>query len=34
MPVLVDPSTPGPQELETHPLAARALSRLEPWWSV
>jgi acetoin utilization deacetylase AcuC-like enzyme len=34
MPVLVDSSTPGAEELETHPLAARALSRLEPWWSI
>ncbi len=34
MPVLVDSSTPAAEELETHPLAARALSRLSPWWSV
>jgi acetoin utilization deacetylase AcuC-like enzyme len=34
MPVLVDSSTPGVSELDTHPLAARALSRLSPWWSL
>jgi hypothetical protein len=34
MPVLVDAVTPGATEVETHPLAARALSRLEQWWSL
>jgi acetoin utilization deacetylase AcuC-like enzyme len=34
MPVLVDAVTPGAAEIETHPLAARALSRLEQWWSL
>jgi acetoin utilization deacetylase AcuC-like enzyme len=34
MPVLVSGSTPGAEELDTHPLAARARSRLSPWWSV
>jgi acetoin utilization deacetylase AcuC-like enzyme len=34
MPVLVDAVTPGAAEVETHPLAARALSRLEQWWSL
>jgi acetoin utilization deacetylase AcuC-like enzyme len=34
MPVLVDASTPGSESLETHALAARALTRLSPWWSL
>ena len=32
MPVLVDPSTPDPGELERHPLASQALERLAPFW--
>jgi acetoin utilization deacetylase AcuC-like enzyme len=32
MPVLVDSSSPAGESLDTHPLAARALARLEPWW--
>ena len=32
MPVLVDPSTPDPGEVERHPLAAQAQERLAPFW--
>jgi acetoin utilization deacetylase AcuC-like enzyme len=34
MPVLVSGSTPGVEAVDAHPLAARALSRLEQWWSL
>jgi hypothetical protein len=34
MPVLIDPSTPGAQEVEVHPLARRASDRLSAWWSL
>jgi hypothetical protein len=32
MPVLVDPATPDPGELERHPLAAQAAERLARFW--
>jgi acetoin utilization deacetylase AcuC-like enzyme len=32
MPVLVDPATPDPGEIERHPLAAQAVERLGPFW--
>jgi hypothetical protein len=32
MPVLVDPSTPDPGEVERHPLASQALERLARFW--
>jgi acetoin utilization deacetylase AcuC-like enzyme len=32
MPVLVAPETPAAAEVELHPLAARALERLQPYW--
>jgi hypothetical protein len=32
MPVLVDESTPSAVEVERHPLAAEALTRLVPYW--
>jgi acetoin utilization deacetylase AcuC-like enzyme len=32
MPVLVAPETPAALDVELHPLAARALERLEPYW--
>jgi acetoin utilization deacetylase AcuC-like enzyme len=32
MPVLVADETPAADDLELHPLAARALERLEPYW--
>jgi acetoin utilization deacetylase AcuC-like enzyme len=33
MPVLVTDETPPPVELERHPLAERALERLQPYWA-
>jgi len=32
MPVLVSGETPAAAEVETHPLATRALGRLTEWW--
>jgi hypothetical protein len=32
MPVLVDESTPPPDEIERHPLADQAVARLAPFW--
>jgi acetoin utilization deacetylase AcuC-like enzyme len=32
MPVLVAAETPAPEDVELHPLAARALERLQPYW--
>jgi acetoin utilization deacetylase AcuC-like enzyme len=34
MPVLVDASTPGVQDVDVHPLARRAADRLSTWWSL
>ena len=34
MPVLVDASTPAPSDVELHPLAGRALERLERYWAI
>ncbi len=34
MPVLVDPATPDPGSVERHPLAADAVARLTPFWTL